>query len=86
MLDWISSNPWLSAWLAWPLALVLVAFSWSVATALSSVISSILNWVYLMGCLLVTIFRGYPPAAKRDDEGNDDSGGSGDKESKPLAS
>lgn len=84
MLDWISSHPWLSAWLAWPLALVLAAFAWSVATALSNVISVFLNWLYLMSCIIVTLFRGYPPDRKSED--SDDKNDPENKEHRPLAS
>jgi hypothetical protein len=68
ILDWLAAHPLLGFALAWPTALTLVAFAWTVA----GVITNMISLVSALGSLTVVLVRGYPPETTTTAEDDDD--------------
>ncbi len=61
LLTFAENNPFISFFLSWPLALILISVAWSVATVLNNLFSNILAILIQISSLITVLFRGYPP-------------------------
>jgi len=58
LLDFAATNPMLTFFLAWPVALIIVSLSWLMAAN----IEAALNLILRLANLATVWFRGYPPS------------------------
>jgi hypothetical protein len=77
LLDWACNSPWLAAWLAWPVASVLVAAAWFFAETTSRGFNTLVYLANLASNTIVILLRGYAPQsaeAHPEDEDDDPKG------------
>ena len=61
VLEFIADNPFLAFFLAWPVALVLIAVAWCATTLITNTFATFFALVGQFFALILTLFRGYPP-------------------------
>lgn len=64
LLQFISDHPWISFFMAWPTALVLVSVAWLIASVLDNAYKLSIALVSQLMTCTVTLVRGYPPKPK----------------------
>lgn len=61
LFDFATSNPWLTAWLAWPVASALICAAWFVAEVVTRGFNTLVYIANLISNTIVLCIRGYAP-------------------------